>query len=53
MNTAETGSVVSKVPSGRPKVTKASEDQYIELSCLRLGKATLSQKQNLRMSSSF
>lgn len=32
---AETGSVVSKARSGRPKVTTPSEDQYIKLSSLR------------------
>uniref|UniRef100_A0A3B4XSX8 Transposase Tc1-like domain-containing protein n=1 Tax=Seriola lalandi dorsalis TaxID=1841481 RepID=A0A3B4XSX8_SERLL len=36
----ETGSVVSKARSGRPKVTTPSEDQYIKLSSLRDGKAT-------------
>uniref|UniRef100_A0A3B4V6T2 Transposase Tc1-like domain-containing protein n=1 Tax=Seriola dumerili TaxID=41447 RepID=A0A3B4V6T2_SERDU len=44
---AETGSLVSKARSGRPKVTTPSEDQYIKLSSLRDRKATLSQIQKL------
>uniref|UniRef100_A0A3B4XIU1 Paired domain-containing protein n=1 Tax=Seriola lalandi dorsalis TaxID=1841481 RepID=A0A3B4XIU1_SERLL len=44
---AESGSVVSKARSGRPKVTTPSEDQYIKLSSLTDRKATSSQIQNL------
>ena len=44
---AETGSVVSKARSGRPKVTTTSEDQNIKLSSLRDRKVTSSQIQNV------
>ncbi|KAM7407138.1 hypothetical protein PAMA_003055 [Pampus argenteus] len=44
---AETGSVVSKARSGRPKVTTPAEDQYIQLSSLRDRRVTSSQIQYL------
>lgn len=45
---ADTGSAVSKAQSGRPKVTKQPEDQYIKLSSLRDRKATSPEIQGLK-----